>query len=326
MIVGSILMLAIPVQPVKFNVVHDVGKAGIVVSLVNPDKFTDVSLVEADKSKVVKLAGNPVKDVIFGGVFNSTSEYGKAGNLVSLVNPDKFTDASSVERDKSKVVKPEGNPGKDVIFRGVFNSTSETGKVGNVVNTTEFFRFSLVSLVGKSGNDVIFGGVDNSSSETGKVGNVVNSVDSLRSRYVSLLGKSGNDVIFGGVFNSSSETGKVGNVVNSVDVPRYSFVSLAGNPGNDVIFGGVSNSTSETGKVGSVVNSLELSRYSLVSLVEAVKFKEAKFGEPAKYNNFEPPVNDDGPVVPYKLIFSMLGGVHVGTAPNSIVRVVKEVG
>ena len=105
--------------------------------------------------------------------------------------------------------------------------------------------------------------------------------------------------------------------------PRY--VSLAGNPDNDVIFGGVVNSSSEDGKVGNVVNSVEV-KIKFVSLVEAVKFKEAKFKEDVKYINFEPPVNDDGPVTPSKLIFSILGGVHVGTAPNCIPRFSKEVG
>ena len=57
-----------PVHPVRFIVLHVTGKEGTDVKVVFPDKSIEVSLVEADKFRTVNDEGNPVNEVIFGGV------------------------------------------------------------------------------------------------------------------------------------------------------------------------------------------------------------------------------------------------------------------
>jgi len=99
-----------PVHPVRFSVVHVVGRVGTDVSPVTPVRSTLVSLVQADKFRSLTDDGNPVSEVIFGGANNVLTVDGILGSVVNLE-----------QAYKSRANSDDGNPVSEVIFGGAVN-------------------------------------------------------------------------------------------------------------------------------------------------------------------------------------------------------------
>jgi hypothetical protein len=161
-VVESPRNLVIPVHPVRFSVVHVVGSVGIAVKPVFPERLTVVSLVEADKNRVVTVEGRPVSDVIFGGVVRLVTDAGIVGNVISAVHPVKFNAVVSdgipmIEVRAALVIVNElGKPVHPVRFSVVHDA----GNDGSAVKAVFPVRSSVINLVHPTKfNDVVFVGI-----------------------------------------------------------------------------------------------------------------------------------------------------------------------
>jgi hypothetical protein len=251
-----------PVHPVRFSDVHVAGRLGTDVSVVFPERLTDVTLVPTS-ANVVRPVGN-------------------AGIVVSDVHPERF-----------KLVISEGNP---LIV--VSPAPAITNAFGSPVHPV---RFSDVNVAGRLGTDVSFahpvrfsdlqlGGIavtDSNSAHPvklrlvmptidpiftddnveGNPGTEVKSFEKERFRYLSPVGNWVIDVIFGGVFKFIIFEGIPASVVSLVEFAKSSCITDEGNPASDVIFGG-----------GVRTVTVEGTPLSVVSLVEAVKFRTVTDG------------------------------------------------
>jgi hypothetical protein len=267
-----------PVHPVRFSVVHVVGRVGTVVKPVSPVRLTLVSLVELDKLRVVTVEGRPVSDVIFGGVVRLVTDEGIVGNVVSAVHPDKFNTVVSdgipmIEvRDTLEIVNELGNPVQPVMFSVVHVAGRDGSDVklvspvrSTVIRLVEIDKFRVVNDEGMPASEVIFGGVVSLVTVEGIPLNVVRLVELDKSRSVTVEGTPVSDVIFRGVLTLVTVEGIPLNVVSLVENDKSRLVTDEGVPANDVIFGGVSSSVTVEGIPFNVVILVDLDKSSFVT-------------------------------------------------------------